>query len=119
MNIKEARVGIIQDRATYIELAEYLLEEAKLLAFAPTMPAAFELLERIAENGIELDLVCFDENLTGDDDSGSDGKALFKQFKDLGLEQKVRAVSISSYPRLPIEKIGSKVDDLLTFIESM
>ncbi len=106
MKIEVARIGLIQDNDLYLKFARRLFREAARLEIAPTLPEGLKLLDSLASGAILLDVLGLDENLVKNDHSGEHGRVLHTRFKDLGLEEKVQLVNISTTPSLPIPWVG-------------
>lgn len=116
MQIKDTRIGIIQDRPSYNELAEMYFANAALLEIANTFSTGITLIDDLARGTKLLHILAFDENLDLNRHDGSDGYALYTHFLELGLEGRLAVVSISNRPHLPITRIGDDAKRLVDFV---
>lgn len=119
MKITELNLAVVQDSASYNELLGLLLEEAKRLRIETTLPAGLAMLDQLASGADSgYHLLALDENLSGDDD-GRDGSILYKKYLELGLENVVPVVSISSYSQVHgIRAIGGNIQSLIEHVKT-
>lgn len=103
--MENAKITIIEDSESLRGAATIFLEARghTVVAQAATLDAALDLVDRIADNTLESDVIVLDGNLTPHTETGADARRIMERITERGVGSAVLGFSEKSMNDYGIE----------------